>query len=297
MKNIKKVFQLVMCFALCWIYSYMLVKPISEWLKSGTSISDGYYIWLQLLLPVVIAIIITILGVHPKKKQTRFGKAKLWFKSNMIIVSYALLMILLCLNSCADQPNWNCEDMISIINIEWTITGVSMGALIAWNLLVLDPISKLRPNITPATKQYEVPSVVARKEGYIALVESGFGVLTYFICSFVLVVSATIIVYGFEKELSKVSSTITTISFYGCITAAGMMLGTILSFFLEAKKTMLKGFNISSEEITTANMVEKKFDAINKVQAVLDKNGVGEEEKAVILQTMLDELNKPMEDQ
>lgn len=277
MKTVKKVGQVLGIFVTSFLLLFIYFTYFCGMFYRMECISDITMTALVLSFSIIFAIITTIclMYVFTSSSKTRLGN---WLNNNFARI--ALFFILSTMFFVAVRPEliWEYDEMKEIVELEWTIFGLSITIFLVWDVLVLNHLKNTHPDIKNDS-MLNISQNNRVKQNYYRNVSYTFNDVIMLTINLFTLVLSTSLLYMDSREATVHIQTVIMFCFCICVNSLISVFLSLLSPLYNEKINMLKDMKVTNDDIDAENNLDDNIESALLFLDILDELDLDSKQK------------------
>lgn len=278
---------IISLFAFAFFLVHSLISMINEFCGGIQVLSISLIVSGTITLFQSIAVLVAVL----MPRVSKFGN---WLSMNISTLILAYIFLLVLFNSIKNEIYWEYSEIVNVIEMQWTIFGLSIAIYLVWCFLVKSYLDeKKKPKDADKKTIYFVKKwlELRNKEDFHVDASIAYSTVSFLYINLFILCSVTLFAYLFKDVMLNVwSQNIVRFSFCFSIQTLIKTFVELIKPLREEKKKTLEEAKVKNKEIDELNHLRDNIkETVITIRRISESTCLDEEQKKKITQKLLKE--------
>ena len=291
MKKSNSIFLYIIVFIFGYLISFVFIFSLLRCVDKFVKIDSLLFFFVVIGCSLLFSITNTILfAVDLNKQETT--KISFWMNNNSSKMIITYVIVLLFLNSITEKNIWKADEINDVLNIEWTMLGLSITIFLVWEI-VLNYLKKRQPTIdndADFEKQYRF---LQDKQSFSQKIDYYSLTILLLVINLILLLFSTALVYVSHIPENLLTQNLIICTFFFSTNTLLCLFLDVLKPFVKEGKQLKEKNKVTKDELDSAQasaIAQTVVDTI--VNMVKESKEISEEHKSEFTIALLESLKE-----
>ncbi len=279
MKKSNSIFLYIIVFIFGYLISFVFIYYLLRCVDKFVKIDSLLFFFVVIGCSFLFSITNTILFAVDLNKQ-KTTKISFWMRKHYPKMTIAYIIVVLLLSSITDKIIWKTEEIKDVINIEWTMLGLSISIFLVWEI-VLNYLKKSQPTIDNNADFEKRYRFLQDKQSFSQKIDLYSSTILLLVINLILLLFATALVYVSHIPENLITQNLIICTFFFSTNTLLRLFLDILMPYIKEKKQLKEDNAVTKEELDAAEgkaILQTIVDT--GIQTINEMDNIPEERKA-----------------
>ena len=291
MKKSNSIFLYIIVFIFGYLISFVFIFSLLRCVDKFVKIDSLLFFFVVIGCSLLFSITNTILfAVDLNKQETT--KISFWMNNNSSKMIITYVIVLLFLNSITEKNIWKADEINDVLNIEWTMLGLSITIFLVWEIVLnyLKTSQTTIDNDADFEKQYRF---LQDKQSFSQKIDYYSLTILLLVINLILLLFSTALVYVSHIPENLLTQNLIICTFFFSTNTLLCLFLDVLKPFVKEGKQLKEKNKVTKDELDSAQasaIAQTVVDTI--VNMVKESKEISEEHKSEFTIALLESLKE-----